>query len=300
MGSSPSVSRRQNDDVPAPSAIMAYPPLAYFLNSLLSGLNFLRECPMLCAQEALLSELTSVLLDSSSFFVGLSSDLSARGAKYLPQSGAIRGSSSAEKAVAVLPMEKQYALVIAQDLVPHVLICFEHIFTCPPPPLPGSTSSTSTSSASNDKGSKGRGRAVLLHVDNLSSARSAMGPGSLAALTACWALFRKAELLPAERPVSLSLPARQPTQAASTTVTAQEVPVDPVDPIADAVVADIRSRAGSVERNETNVDPEMLSGMGGEGVHSDSVESREVEDPGSVSSSSYREGDRDTVRSHDD
>ena len=265
---------------------------------------------MLSAKEALLAELANVLLDSSTFFVGLSSDLRVRGGKYLPQSGTVRANSTIDKTAAatVIPMDKQYALVIAQDLVPHVLVCFEHIFMCPPPST--TSTSTSSSSASNEKGSKGRGKAVLLHVDNLSVAKSAMGLSSHAALTACWNLFRKADLLPAERP--LSLPLRQPTQTANTASTvetlrtpesrsspavSEDVPVDPIVPVAETVVV-VDSGVG-IEDNgrvgsNTDRDDE------GEGR----VESRAVQDPESHSSSIHTgdERNRGGVResSHDD
>ena len=192
LGVSPALTRKLNDDVPAPTAVMAYPPLAYFLNSILSGLNFLRECPMLSAKEALLSELVAVLLDSCVFFVELSSDIRVRGAKYLPQEATGRAvATGVEKAGTVLSMDAQYASVLAQELIPHILVCFEHIYNCQPPPPAINTEK--------EKGIKGRGKAVVLRVDVLSNARPSMGPVSYTALTTCWGLLRKAGLLPAER-----------------------------------------------------------------------------------------------------
>lgn len=251
---------------------------------------------MLSAKEALLAELANVLLDSSMFFVGLSSDLSVRGAKYLTQASSVRGNSlSIDKTAVAVSMDKQYALVIAQDLVPHVLVCFEHIFMCPPP-TPSSTTSSSTS-ASNEKGSKGRGKAVLLHVDNLLSARSAMGSSSHAALTACWTLFRKADLLPAERP--LPLPLRQTTPTANTlnTVTShgtesRSSPVDPAVTLADTVVAG--QSGGIINNTEKDGDNQQRGGrIGGDdgGVYGGEgggiVESAAVQDPESMLSSSH-------------
>lgn len=40
------VRRSGQEDVPAPKGLLAFPPLAYMLNSLLAGLNLLRECPI--------------------------------------------------------------------------------------------------------------------------------------------------------------------------------------------------------------------------------------------------------------
>ena len=228
--SSSAVSRRANDDVPAPSAVMAYPPLAYFLNSILNGLNFLRECPMLSAKDALLGELISVLIDSCSFFVGLSSDVCVRGAKYLPQGGVQNkntrrgsetvnengngngnGNGEKEKNIGLLPMDKQYAIMLAEELLPHVLLCFEHIFVCQ---LPNTVTQSSTKSLSLKNiqpieiGSKGRGKNVSLKVLTLSSARGSMSPVSYTALSTCWNMFRTADLIPQEKvpvPVPISV-----------------------------------------------------------------------------------------------
>ena len=40
------VRRSGHDDVPAPASLLAFPPLAYLLNSFLSVFNLLRECPI--------------------------------------------------------------------------------------------------------------------------------------------------------------------------------------------------------------------------------------------------------------
>ena len=222
--SSSGASKRANDDVPAPSAVMAYPPLAYFLNSILNGLNFLRECPMLSAKDALLGELIAVLIDSSSFFVGLSSDVCARGAKYLPQGGVQnknkrRGSEivnesgngnlhgEQEKNISSLSMDKQYAIMLAEELLPHVLLCFEHIFVCQPPNTITQSSTKSISvknTQSAETGSKGRGKNVTLKVLTLSSARGSMGSVSYTALCTCWNMFRTADLIPHEKVPVLS------------------------------------------------------------------------------------------------
>jgi len=40
------VRRSGQEDVPAPTGLLAFPPLAYLLNAFLSGFNLLRECPI--------------------------------------------------------------------------------------------------------------------------------------------------------------------------------------------------------------------------------------------------------------
>lgn len=255
LGVSPALTRKLNDDVPAPTAVMAYPPLAYFLNSILSGLNFLRECPMLSAKEALLSELVAVLLDSCVFFVELSSDIRVRGAKYLPQEATGRAvATGVEKAGAILSMDAQYASVLAQELIPHILVCFEHIYNCQPPPT--------AMNAEKDKGIKGRGKAVVLRVDVLSNARSSMGPVSYTALTTCWGLFRKAGLLPAERvtpdPIrqiaSPTILESESSADISEPTTSPEEVVSPATPTKTATSPDISPLANDVDVSENKGD----------------------------------------------
>lgn len=191
---------------------------------------------MLSAKDALLGGLIAVLLDSCSFFVGLSSDIGARGMKYMPHGGQARGSGNEKPAV--LSMDKQYASMLAQELLPHVLVCFEHIFVCqaPSPALPA------------ERGSKGRGKAVALRVESLTSARACMGPVPYAALAACWGMFRKSNLLPAEQVQVVPQPMKAPVVA--------EVPVilqdAPEESVADVAVG---SPDISAEQNASNEEP---------------------------------------------
>ena len=251
----PSTSRgRTNDDVVAPAAAMTYPPLAYLLNALLTGLNFLRECPLLSAKEALHSELASVMRDCCSFLVGIAGDLRMRGNKYLPQSnvaavknkgkGADDTSSTASPATSSLPMDKQYALVYVQEVIPHVLVCFEHVYTTDP-----ATATTTAMSSRLGGARKQASASVGLKVESLIAAKDSLTAESYAALSVCWTMLRKAELLPAERvtlppTVSSSLPPSRPqvntgsaiaTLSATTTTTvsptnaAKPPPAPPAD-----------------------------------------------------------------------
>jgi UMP-CMP kinase len=224
-------SRKSADDVQAPSAVMTYPPLAYLLNAILTGLNYLRECPLLTARGALLAELVTVLRDSCAFFVGLASDVRVRGARYISPIDGVKqkdkmvkkpaattgtgaglqpGAGSEKNLNSLLledqPMDKLYATAIAQDLVPHVLICFESVF----PTTSTTTSSTSTfdgktanGSGKGGNSSSAKGKAVSLKVQQLTAAKDSLSGDCYAALADCWQLLRKAELLPDDRPVAL-------------------------------------------------------------------------------------------------
>ena len=224
-GTSTTMSRgRANDDVVAPAAAMTYPPLAYLLNALLTGLNFLRECPLLSAKEALHGELASVMRDCCSFLVGIAGDLRMRGSKYLPQSNiAVKNKgkgasddtmSAAAAATSSLPMDKQYALVYVQEVIPHVLVCFEHVYTIDP-------TATTTAAPSRLGGArKAASASVGLKVESLLAAKDSLTAESYAALSVCWSMLRKAELLPAER---VALPPTVSSQSSSLPPTRPQV-----------------------------------------------------------------------------
>lgn len=151
---SPAVSKRASDDVPAPAAVMTYPPVAYLMNAILCGLNFLRECPIASAKEEVLGELGGLLMGLMSFFVSQAAEVRSKGTKYL------------SKVAAEDSLDKQYTRALLRDFLPHVLSCFDHIY------LPG-------------KGSK-RGKAVALHIDSLADAADHLSPDCMDLLEKCW------------------------------------------------------------------------------------------------------------------
>jgi hypothetical protein len=204
------------DEVSAPIAVMTYPPLAYLLNTILSGLNFLRECPLLIAKDILFSELSTVLQDSWNFFVSLAADIRTRGLNYLAAPGTIlaRNKAKTKKPVTVpgadeqqeaeeAALDKLYARAIAQDFIPHVLICFESIFNASTQTQEESGSGAAGAATSSGK-SKPRGKNISLRVEQLSAAKESINADSFALLSDCWQALRKAELIPDERPAFTS------------------------------------------------------------------------------------------------
>jgi len=92
--SSPMLTKRAGqEDVPSPSGLLAFPPLAYLLNALLSGFNIIRECPLTRVREDVLKKLAIVLEESCKFLADISDDVRSRGAKYL--SGTSTGTGTA-------------------------------------------------------------------------------------------------------------------------------------------------------------------------------------------------------------
>ena len=201
---------RPNDDVAAPPSALTYPPLAYLLNALLAGLNFLRECPLLAAKDALHTELAAAARDCCAFLVSIAGDLRARGAKYLPAGGdkkAAAAGKTDDKGVP-LPMDKQYAVVFAQDILPHIFACFEHVYA--------DAAAPAADGAGAKAGARRAAAAVCLRAETLAAAKEGLGPESYAAVAAVWGLLRKAELLPSAAPLAQPVafkPAPAPTPA---------------------------------------------------------------------------------------
>ena len=124
----PSARSRNSDDVKAPLSLMAYPPLAYLLNAILSSLNYLRECPLAIVKSYVFAELSNILLESCNYFLSLSSEIKSKGTKYLSGSIQKDRSVSMQSNPIGKDLDELYALALKHDLVPHVLVCFQYVF----------------------------------------------------------------------------------------------------------------------------------------------------------------------------
>lgn len=128
-GISSTPSRRSTqEDVPAPTALLAYPPLAYLLNSLLLGFNLLRECPILRLRDEVLDKMASILDECCVYLIQHSESISTRGAKYISKENSMGGKGNKSEATSNMTMNELYANQMLSVFIPHLLACFEHIF----------------------------------------------------------------------------------------------------------------------------------------------------------------------------
>lgn len=108
-----------------PVALLAFPPLAYLLNTLLSGLNFLKDTPLVAVQDKILSHLEVILKDACHFLVSVSDDVRTKGKKYFSSSpDLIRAAGTLQPGC----MDRVYATVINDELIMHALRCFQMIY----------------------------------------------------------------------------------------------------------------------------------------------------------------------------
>jgi len=108
---------------------MRFPPIAYLLNSLLTHMNYIRECPLVTTEQPALQLLVSVFRNICAFLVQKAAEVRNVGDKYL---GGTRGKKVPAKSTAddktADHMDALYAQALAQELLPHLLLCFESIF----------------------------------------------------------------------------------------------------------------------------------------------------------------------------
>jgi len=139
-GASPS--SHHNIELRAPALLLRFPPLAFLLNSFLSQINYLRECPIVTIEQPAIDLLFTVFADVCSYIVEKKADIQRLGAKYftegvlkdLPQStGHLRRrkGDTFDRAAAdngESSMDQLYGCAVALELMPHVLFCFDTIF----------------------------------------------------------------------------------------------------------------------------------------------------------------------------
>jgi hypothetical protein len=201
------------EDQAAPAVIMSFPPLAYLLNAVLCVLNQLRECPLMLAREACLQQIARMLEGVCQHLVFNSDDLRTRCTKYqeqilsdsrsrrqkkgldtvtvTPITGIPNALSTDEDTITPSrPVEQppispfgdiHYAKCIAQDVVPHVLYCFDCVF-----PQPTVTSASKRSAPSLSQG---------YHVDKLSDRPDILSSDTHQVLASCWQILSKGRLL---------------------------------------------------------------------------------------------------------
>jgi hypothetical protein len=111
----------KNDEIPYPVSLMSYPPLAFLLNSILIGFNFVRECPINNIRDIVLSELSKYLIEAVDCFIKLSNDINKRGMKYL-------SNKSNDAQIQSISMDILYSNSFMFDIIPHILCCYDQIY----------------------------------------------------------------------------------------------------------------------------------------------------------------------------
>lgn len=279
--------RKSFEEIVAPSCVLCYPPLAFLLNALLSGLNFLRECPMATARGALLYELELVLLDFVRYFIDIADEMETKSSKYFDNSNYkkqnkgkinnntnnnnrnnnISGLSSIaeinnsneliddEKEKEKVSLTRRYASCMAHEVLPHVLRCFQGIFIFKS--FSSSSGPTPTSAGSQGGQVSFQDIGAGVRIDKIYEARAQLGGGGsggrgggweCGVLEKVWVLLCGAGLLPVEV-LAVSPPVAIPAPVVSSPTLTVEVEV-----VMDETAGDIIIQEGIDDTKSENTE----------------------------------------------
>lgn len=211
-------------ELAAPHLLMRFPPIAYLLNSLLTNLNYIRECPLVTTELPALAAVFAVFQNICAYLVQKSSEVRHAGEKYLgaskldkkktKTSGDTTNAGAAEKKE---PMDHLYAQAIALELLPHVLLCIDTIFGAQSARLDAKmkalkakelrrSSAATVSGSSAPATSAAAGLKLTCLVSSLYDARDLVDGEVLDQVQRCWEVLVQGGLLQAE------VLSRQPAQ----------------------------------------------------------------------------------------
>ena len=214
---------------------MHFPPIAYLLNCILTHLNYLRECPLVTCEQPALDVVFAVLQDICTYLVSKATEIRTLGEKYLNvTSSGDRKKSSKEASgeVKLESMEKRYAQALVQELLPHVLLCFDTIYNGNTARLEVKLRSARAKDLRRTSGNNSADTTnkLVCLVTNLYDARDLFESELLERVALLWGVLVEGGLLPAEiltRTTStpLPLPARPPAAVSTAASTEQQLPV---------------------------------------------------------------------------
>lgn len=198
----------QSGELAAPELLMHFPPLAYLLNSLLTHMNYLRECPLVTTEQPALAAVLQLFQDICAHLVEKRVEVRKLGEKYLSnplQAGKAKRETGGGDSVG---MDRLYARAIALELLPHVLICFETVYSPGGARLESKLRAvrardvrrhSSTNTTLSVGGGAGNGANSLnCLVSNLYDARDLFEGGCIAQLEQVWSALVRGGLLTEE------------------------------------------------------------------------------------------------------
>ena len=182
-------------EIPTPHGLSAFPPLAFLTNALLSCLNLLRECPLISARGLVSDKLKNTLVHVCTLLVSCSSHIREKGILYLrPTTGSVADKHSVGKD----HLDRMYACALAQDVLPHCLICFDSVYdetsytsSADERPPASVDAQTPIKAAVANTGTK----AATLHVERVMDAQSFLSKESFKILLACWTILTDSALI---------------------------------------------------------------------------------------------------------
>lgn len=118
--------KKVNDEITPSTLLLSYPPLSYFFNAIMKGLNVLRECPILTLKDFILNKLSIILDDAVLYFTNISQDIRVRGAKYL-----ISNKNKTKDSQEFEYLDIMYSHAMVHEFLPTILLCYDIIYCTP-------------------------------------------------------------------------------------------------------------------------------------------------------------------------
>jgi hypothetical protein len=183
-----------SEELPAPTELPRYPPLAFLANALLAQLNFLRECPLQNVQIETENMLGGVLKHVGEHLAAQKGSLDERGGRYLAGE---KGGAGAATATETATMSTLYARAFAFELAPHVLSAFDCVYRPNNIATRALTQATATAASASGGGNNKRVPVSLaaLRVERLMDAQTFLSPECYSFLHASWQPLMTAQLL---------------------------------------------------------------------------------------------------------
>lgn len=120
-----------NGGLEIPIYLLRYPPIAYLLNSHLSILNYVKDCPLKSIQNKVLLTIESFLNSTCRLILEKAPEIRAKGDKYLGDAYQKKGEKAKTSSSTMTNTDRLdylYVDAIGRELIPHLLLCYECIY----------------------------------------------------------------------------------------------------------------------------------------------------------------------------
>ena len=104
--------------VPALSHLTSYPPLSFLLNSILVGLNFIKDCNLYVLRDPVYELIKNIFSEVCRALCDISGDLRRRGAKYF--------SNVASRDD--VHLDRVYGKLMVEEMFPYLLFCCDRLY----------------------------------------------------------------------------------------------------------------------------------------------------------------------------
>lgn len=115
-------------DIVPPMSLLMFPPLCWYINSILTAFNYLRACPLLSVYQEVYKTLCDYGWNVVDMLVDKSVLLRSSSAKLMGEFGKVRTGRASDGNQLIPRLDRLYAEAVAFDVLPHIFISLLMIF----------------------------------------------------------------------------------------------------------------------------------------------------------------------------